>query len=767
MIDIDKIRANLITSYIGSEVALSFLRNRTAFEFDTKEELKKYLDEHPGADRSLHWVKSPNKGKDGHHHPTLPKDQKKEAPKSLSLLEENKDVLQDVVRNFTGSVFDKTVDDMKDIVKEIKPEFFKTMRYFPVRQSLEQIYKEEGKDTEHPESFFRSFTGSGYPPGVRNCVWSEIVRGLFGQEGDDYRIGRTKELIKINPEKAQLYKSESDNKSLYEKQLKDYIAKEQAILIASGLVDKDGYVMIYRSSNHYNGEIGDDVDIQGNFVDSWTLDPRMYWGGRKVAARVPVSRVLASYLGKNEGPNYWPNIDEHEVIINSFDGLKGKIYGESAFTENEQNQLLNQIRESAKGVPFNDMPWPITGNKKEYYKVLPKTLGGSTGAKLVEDSNGKKWVFKDYSGNTAQIENEFIANKLYEAMGLPVPNTKLDKVDGQKGILSEFKAGYSPMGLSDLKENGKKFGNASSLIADALFANWDSVGLEGDNILVHKDSLTGKIDSVLKIDQGGALAFRAMGAPKGNAFGTEVKELQTLRDPNMNKNMATFYSHLSDLDIAKAIQENYSKMATAIGSISPGSIHFKEKHFSNMTDTDLNDLYKKLKERFYYMNNWANKIIEEHLNKQKAKPESPKKETPVSKPEPEPTPKPIEKPAPKPVEKPVKAPKKQDPVLPTVETPKPVNKPKKSLSPSSSLVNHHSILDYYELDGGQIETPLSKFKKALSPEDKKLSPGKTKMKFIAELDPLDFDSKSDYELAKKSLLIMSPIDFAKLLKAVK
>ncbi|MEA3227215.1 MAG: hypothetical protein U9Q07_14795, partial [Planctomycetota bacterium] len=54
--------------------------------------------------------------------------------------------------------------------------------------------------------------------------------------------------------------------------------------------------------------------------------------------------------------------------------------------------------------------------------------------------------------------------------------------------------------------------------------------------------------------QGGALLFRAQGSPKKHLFGTEVKEIFSLRDPNVNRMSAKLFSEISDDVLAGQIK---------------------------------------------------------------------------------------------------------------------------------------------------------------------------------------------------------------------
>ena len=170
-------------------------------------------------------------------------------------------------------------------------------------------------------------------------------------------------------------------------------------------------------------------------------------------------------------------------------------------------------------------------------KVL-KALGGSTGAKLVQDQQGKKWVMKTGPGE-GQLRNEVDADNAYRAAGVPTPPSHL--VETSKGPVkfSEYMEGAQTLdkwesGRSKEEVAGMHQQIAQHLATDALLSNWDVVGLGKDNIMVRD----GK---AYRVDNGGALKYRAQGSPKGGAFGDKVSELETLRDPHVNKQSAQVF----------------------------------------------------------------------------------------------------------------------------------------------------------------------------------------------------------------------------------
>jgi hypothetical protein len=163
-------------------------------------------------------------------------------------------------------------------------------------------------------------------------------------------------------------------------------------------------------------------------------------------------------------------------------------------------------------------------------------IGGSTGAKLVE-MNGAPFVMKDYKGRTNQLKTEYIANQLYNEFGVHAgaPKSLLRFVEGKTVILNPF--------IKGLKFNQFETAADKNFVVDAWLANWDVAGLTGDNIAVDSNG------QVHRLDNGGALIYRAQGGLKGTKFGPKVGELITMRDKNLNPSSANLFSSLTKQDI--------------------------------------------------------------------------------------------------------------------------------------------------------------------------------------------------------------------------
>lgn len=197
-----------------------------------------------------------------------------------------------------------------------------------------------------------------------------------------------------------------------------------------------------------------------------------------------------------------------------------------------------------------------------------KTLPGSTSPGLYEDAAGKLWVVKKASATSlAHVASESLADAIYRAAGARVPFSTLTK-DGKETLkVAEF--------IPDAKTIGEailvKFDTAAITAAaqnyfvlDALLGNWDAVGTGKNNMLVDPAG------NLWRIDNGGALAWRAMGTPKDAKWLTpEVQELQTLLNPALNRDAASIYKGITTDEIHRQIREIIDRRAAILSAAEP------------------------------------------------------------------------------------------------------------------------------------------------------------------------------------------------------
>lgn len=156
-------------------------------------------------------------------------------------------------------------------------------------------------------------------------------------------------------------------------------------------------------------------------------------------------------------------------------------------------------------------------------KVI-KQLGGSTGAQLVEDAKGNKYVLKKGSNTSKEhVKSEYIANQLYNILGVRTPDYEMYEADdGEVYLLSRFISNAQTVGPKDYPELAKFF------MADTMLANWDAYQND-DNCL--RDAA----GHIVHVDNGGALEYRARGDKKGKNFdGDILKSFIGMRNNNQS-----------------------------------------------------------------------------------------------------------------------------------------------------------------------------------------------------------------------------------------
>lgn len=202
---------------------------------------------------------------------------------------------------------------------------------------------------------------------------------------------------------------------------------------------------------------------------------------------------------------------------------------------------------------------PLAGPKKGIPDASDLTvqhgLGGSTGAKLAVDKDGKQYVVK-YGASKEHAAAEQAANDVYSAVGAKVPRGRLDK-DG--AVVNEYLDGAVPLA----KLSGKDYDDAAKqlgkhFVLDAVLGNRDVVGPDNMNVLV-KDGVA------YRIDNGASFDFRAQGGKK--EFTASVGELASLRDPSINPTTAKLYKHLTADEVLAQAQELHANKQKILDAV--------------------------------------------------------------------------------------------------------------------------------------------------------------------------------------------------------
>ncbi len=181
-------------------------------------------------------------------------------------------------------------------------------------------------------------------------------------------------------------------------------------------------------------------------------------------------------------------------------------------------------------------PLPVcTINKNQVIngELMPNTQKGSNPGGIFIAENNCKYYLKEVK-NIEHAEQEVLASKLYQAAGIKCADVELAMHNNKPVLLSSWIESTSLK--KDYQQYFKKLWNGFAI--DAWLANRDVVGESFDNFIIDDKG------EVIRIDTGGALEYRAMGANK-EFSDDKVEEFFTLRDSTVNKNAADVFKSIT------------------------------------------------------------------------------------------------------------------------------------------------------------------------------------------------------------------------------
>jgi len=198
--------------------------------------------------------------------------------------------------------------------------------------------------------------------------------------------------------------------------------------------------------------------------------------------------------------------------------------------EHTLKRVKNAICENGFYIPVYNLQGEIIFNSEEYDSIISdrnltvpvevwdysmktgEQRGSNPGGEFTVPSREgpTKYYVKFAQKETGHIWNEQLANNIYRLLGIPVPDTKIVKIENNYGHASQILP-------KDAETDRKKL--KDGFLIDCLLANWDIVANES-NVLSSNGIL-------YRIDNGGALLYRARGERKN--IDETVIELETMR----------------------------------------------------------------------------------------------------------------------------------------------------------------------------------------------------------------------------------------------
>lgn len=202
---------------------------------------------------------------------------------------------------------------------------------------------------------------------------------------------------------------------------------------------------------------------------------------------------------------------------------------------------------------------PVAKISTDFTAKLVKKTGpqGSNPGGLFQDPVSDDKYYVKYPKSESHAINELLGHRLYEAVGSAIPEVSLSSDNKTFSSKIEDSIAWGEVSGPDrdavLNEIRKNF------VVDAWLANWDAPIT--DNIRVTKDGVP------LRVDTGGALDYRAMGASKVANLTPEIKELKTLRDPAINSSGAKLFGPTTDEQMMDGVRRILALSPSAIEDI--------------------------------------------------------------------------------------------------------------------------------------------------------------------------------------------------------
>lgn len=211
-------------------------------------------------------------------------------------------------------------------------------------------------------------------------------------------------------------------------------------------------------------------------------------------------------------------------------------------------QAVDDAKAAAAAPPPPDVPPgppPLTTAVPDLNPAQLRQIGGQRGSNrggtYVDEATGTEWYVK-FPASEDMARNEELAAKLYEAAGIDVPDLRLIQLEGQPAIASRIVDGLAK-GTPDALAKG---GALDGFAVDAWLANWDVAGATMDNLLMRGAR-------AFRVDTGGALRYRAQGGLKGQAFGDQVTEIQSLRNAGTAPQASRVFGKATDAEIEASV----------------------------------------------------------------------------------------------------------------------------------------------------------------------------------------------------------------------
>lgn len=172
------------------------------------------------------------------------------------------------------------------------------------------------------------------------------------------------------------------------------------------------------------------------------------------------------------------------------------------------------------------------------WRELPNSQRGSNPGGIYEAPDGSRHYVKFYA-DPAQAATELAAARLYERMGVQTLRPGTVSIDGRTGVATPWVDGLRKLDPAQFTAHVDDVARVYN--ASVLAKNWDAVGLDFDNLVLHPNG------RLVLVDSGGSFRYRAQGGSK--PFGKDIAEAASLLDPSKNASAAAVFGQVFAADV--------------------------------------------------------------------------------------------------------------------------------------------------------------------------------------------------------------------------
>ncbi len=221
--------------------------------------------------------------------------------------------------------------------------------------------------------------------------------------------------------------------------------------------------------------------------------------------------------------------------------------------------LANMLAAKSADAPVATLgPIPLLEERAVMKKKLSKAKGSNQGG-VYQGADGIKRYVKFYT-DPVQAYGEAAVNAIYAQLAVNAPKSALvARKQGGLALATEWIEGAAPIALDELTQaKAKKL--LDGVAADAWLANWDALGQTFDNVVWQKGA-------PVRIDNGGALLFRAKAGRKNTKALATIGEAEGFFHPATNPTYAKAMEK-AGVRIYEALGDHWLKTERAISNLS-------------------------------------------------------------------------------------------------------------------------------------------------------------------------------------------------------